>query len=106
MLPRGIGKILAPIFALGLAIWGLIELSQALNKIKMIVDAINFIFGSYNSATSAWVNFTLWKGNATLLVSQPIFNAFPILDIVPGIFWDILKAAILIYFAIWILDRL
>ena len=104
-LPRGIGKILAIFGALVAAVFAWIEFYQALNRIKMIVNAINFIFDTYNSATSAWSSFILWKGNLTYQISQPIFDALPVLQIVPGIIWNIIIGAILLYIAIWILDQ-
>jgi len=105
-LPRGIGKILAPIFALIAVFFAVIELSQALNKIKMVLDAIIFISDTYNSAAMAWSGFILWKGNVTYQISHPIYNAFPILDLVPGIVWNIIIGLICIYVALWILNRI
>jgi hypothetical protein len=104
-LEREIKTIFAPIIGIAALLWGLYELYDTLNKIKMVVDVINFLFGSYNSATSAWTNFTLWKSNATYLVVHPVFNALPFLDVVPGIVWSFLKALVLLLFGLWILDQ-
>jgi hypothetical protein len=105
-LVREIGKIFAPIAALIAGLLALFEFYQLLNRIKMLADAINFISDKYNSVTSTWNGFFLWKQNATYLMTQPVYNAFPILDIVPGIVWDILKVVILLYVALWFLDHI
>lgn len=72
----------------------------------MIFDAINFISDGYNSVTSTYTNFTLWKSNATYLVTQPVFSALPFLQMVPEVVWDLMKAAILFYIGLLILDWL
>ena len=72
----------------------------------MIFDAINFIADGYYSVTSTVTNFTLWKSNATYLLTQPVFNALPFLQIVPEVVWDICKAIILFYIALLILEWL
>jgi len=101
----GIAKIFAPIAALIALLWALIEFSQILSRIKMVLDGVIFISNTYNSATSAWEAFNVWKTNVTYQISQPIFNAVPFLDIVPGLFWDIIKVIILLYIALWLLDQ-
>lgn len=105
-LPREIGKILVPIFAIIAIFIAYIEFSQALSKIQMMINAITFISDTYNSAMMLWTNFTLWKGNVTYQISQPIFNTFPFLEIVPGIVWNIVIGLICIYFVLWIIDHL
>jgi hypothetical protein len=104
--PRGVGKILAPIAALVALLFALMELYQALNRIKMIIDGLIFISDTYNSAMRAWSNFTTWKGEVIYQIYQPVYNAFPILQNVPGIVWNILIGLIFIYIAYKIIDRL
>ena len=99
-----IRTILAPFLAIIALIIGLIELYQVLNRIKMVLDAIVFISNTYNSATTAWTDFTLWKANVSYQISQPIFSALPFLGMIPDIFWDLLKAIIFIYIGLLILD--
>ena len=105
-LSSGIGKILAPIFALVAALLALYEFYQLLNRIKMIADALKFIFDTYYSTTQALDSFALWKANVTYQISAPVFNAIPMLEVVPGFFWDLLKLVILICIVLWLLDRL
>lgn len=69
------------------------------------MQSISFLVHTI-SAKSTLTNFTFWKENATYMISQPVFNAFPILDSVPGLVWSFVKAVVLILIGLWILDRL
>jgi len=103
---REIGKILAPFFVLAAFIWAWVEFAQAIHKIQMIIEAITFISDTYHSVSSVYTNFTLWKNNATQLITQPVFSALPFLDVVPDFIWDFAKALVLFLIGLWILDQL
>ncbi len=72
-----IKSIFAPVLALVAILWGLYELYDTLNKIKMIVDAINFIFGSYNFGKVYFDQFYLLERKCHIYDFSARFQCVP-----------------------------
>jgi len=98
-----ITKILAPFVALIAVIMCLIEIISAINRIKTGSEIVIFVSNTSSSAVKTYNVFAKLRDEFYSQIFLSIFDYLPFLQYVPGVVWDLIRAAIYLYIAIFLI---